>query len=185
MSVDCTDLLNRRHLDATGLKDSLFLTEYPVNNDEEMSFDEVTVYKHTIKDSVGRNVIIVTYGNGVPTALQTAINIVQDAAKNKDVAAKIGSITVVDSPYLSSAPGQLKELLAATGPNDRVLFADICKQGPGMPFAGISATLQNDGHLNVPFRAIGAEATYNPLGNTLTFLSVADIRSAIDKLVGA
>jgi hypothetical protein len=184
MSVDCTDLLNRRHLDATGLKDSLFLTEYPVNNEEEMSFDEITVYKHRINESVERNVIVVTYGNGVPTALQTALNLIQDAKKNKDVAAKIGSITVVDSPYLSSAPGQLKELLSATGGNDRVIFADICKQGPGMPFGGISAALQNEGLLKVPFRAIGAEATYNPLGNTLTFLSVADIRSAIDKLIG-
>lgn len=181
MSVDCTDLLNRRHLDASGLKESLFLTEYPVDSAEEMSFDEVSVYKHTISEGTGRNVVIVTYGNGVPTALQTAISVIQDANKSKD--GKIGSITVVDSPYLSSAPGQLKELLATLGPNDRVLFADICKEGPGMPFGGISASLQNEGLLTVPFRAIGAEATYNPLGNTLTFLSVADIRSAINKLV--
>jgi 2-oxoisovalerate dehydrogenase E1 component len=45
MSVDSTDLLNRRHLDDT-VKDEFMLHGYP-HSGEEMSFDEVVVYQTT------------------------------------------------------------------------------------------------------------------------------------------
>lgn len=177
MTVDSTDLLNRRHCDET-VKDELLLRRYPAAG-EVMTFDEVVCYtvtassgsvgvrpekENTAKKSV--RLAIVTYGNGVWTAISAM----------KRLAAEGLGVTVVDSPYLSRPPAQLETLLAEKDNGfDCVLFADVCKQGSGMPLTGIAVALHNSGHLNRPWRAIGAAPTYNPLGRTLTFLSVEDI----------
>lgn len=178
MSVDCTDLLNRRHFDPDFVKDSLYLTDYPENANDERSFDEVTVYKHTVVAKLGRSIAIVTYGNGVSTATQAVMDILADSS-SKD---QISTMAIVDCPYLTAPPKGLSDILT-TGQYDLVLFADICKEGPGMPLASMSTILQNRGDLCVPSRVIGAQFTYNPLGTTLTFLSVDDIKGSISNLL--
>jgi hypothetical protein len=185
MSVDCTDLLNRRHFDPNYLKDSLYLTEYPFDALSERSFDEITVYNHYMnldksKKDKGLSITIVTYGNGVPTAALAVGSYIKSISSNDS---NIDSISVVDCPYLTSPPSDLKKLASGLGKNDRLLFADICKEGPGMPFAGMAAIMQNEGLLECPWRAVGAQATYNPLGNTITFLSAEDIKNGIQLLV--
>ena len=178
MSVDCTDLLNRRHFDPVDLKDSLYLTDYPEDENDERSFDEITIYTHAVnKKSKGRSVAIVTYGNGVPTATQAVMNILADSHV-KD----LSSLSVIDCPYLTAPPKELCSALASKQ-FDLVLFADVCKEGPGMPLAGMGAILQRSGDLSVPWHAIGAQFTYNPLGNTLTFLSAEDISDGIKSLL--
>lgn len=179
MSVDCTDLLNRRHFDPTGLKDSLYLTDYPDTESDERSFDEVTVYTHSVSNHPkGISLAIVTYGNGVPTATEAVIDLLADSTKAK----KFGSISIIDCPYLSGPPKGLNDLMASKK-YDHVLFADICKEGPGMPLAGMAVVLQKRGTLPVAWQAIGAQFTYNPLGNTLTFLSATDIHAGIMTLL--
>ena len=88
-------------------------------------------------------------------------------------------VQVVDTPYLSSPPKGLIALLTAmsskmegqkllpTAKAPSLLFADICKE------------------LLVSFPAwqiVGAQATYNPLGQMVTFLSKDDIISKVDRL---
>ena len=184
MSVDSTDLLNRRHL-REDIKDEFFISEYPAAGDE-MSFDDVVVYKPSpsrssllsnaaaTADKPPRKLAVVTYGNGVAAALVTMERLCSSGI----------DVTVIDCPYLSAPPQQLKDLLCkgdSQKPFDCVLFADVCKQGAGMPFGGIAITLQNEGYLNIKWKVIGASPTYNPLGRILTFLSSDDIyRAALD-----
>ena len=185
MSVDCTDLLNRRHFEPLQLKDSLYLTEYPFDALSERSFDEITVYNHYFnsdkaKRGKGLSITIVTYGNGVPTCALAVAEYIKTISSSDSI---IDSISVVDCPYLTSPPSDLKKFASDLGKNDRLLFADICKEGPGMPFAGMAAIMQNEGLLDCPWRAVGAQATYNPLGNTITFLSAEDVKRGIELLV--
>ena len=126
-------------------------------------------------------VAIVTYGNGVRTALQYA----HAATKaDRDVAEASGSVgqsrvnlSVIDVPCLSQTPEGLRECLVEF---DAVVFADVCKAGSQFPMAGVAADLQSTGHLpGRHWRAIGATNTYNPLGNTSTFLNQDDLRGAV------
>ncbi len=183
MSVDCTDLLNRRHFDPLSLKDSYYLTEYPFDALDEKPFDEVTAHKVEVANNSNctRNLVIVSYGNGVPT-VALAVHSYLKEVQNAPEKSPFRSVTIVDSPYLSAPPGQLSSLLGGLSDNDSVLFADICKEGPNMPLAGIASILQNDDVLKSSWRAIGAQPTYNPLGNTVTFLSTTDIISGIKSL---
>ena len=72
MSVDCTALLNQRHFDDPAAEDGRrsWMTEYPHDRSEMMSFDEVTRYTCGMDNAATKRVAIVTYGNGVVTALQ-------------------------------------------------------------------------------------------------------------------
>lgn len=179
MSVDCTDLLNRRHFDPNTIKDSLYLTDYPEDKNDERSFDEVTIYEHkSIIKSNAPRVAVVTYGNGVATVTLAVMTMLRD----RDVADSLSSVSIIDSPYLTAPPQQLVELLES-GIFDRIVFADSCKEGPGMPLAGIAATLQRKGILSVPWQAVGAQYTYNPLGSTLTFLSEQDVMDTIHLVI--
>lgn len=63
MSVDCTNILNLRHINE---KDNAWLTEYPTL-DPNFSYDQVTIYGDKEKDC---DVAIITYGNGMIPALQ-------------------------------------------------------------------------------------------------------------------
>jgi len=154
MLVDSTELLNRRHLFE---KDNAWMTPYPADPCDVMSFDEVRKHGH------GCNLLIVTYGNGVPTAL--------NARKKLEQEHGVTGIVVVDSPYLSDVPQELATML----PHFKgVLFADVCKQGQH-PHAGYVVKLQDRGLLPKAWGSVAAVPTYNPLGCTVTFLSEDDI----------
>lgn len=205
MSIDSTDLLNRRHL---GVKDDLWLTQFPLasqTQESELDFDQIGVYSGTWKDgslSTGTNrtsvgihqnsfshflekysadimqsgptVVIVTYGNALPTSLLAADELVQKGI----VSSK--HIYVVDCPYLSSPPKQLLELFSKLSrENTRVVFADVCKEGSGMPLAGFAINLQNQLLLPSKWKVVGSTPTYNPLGQLVTFISSDDIESTV------
>ncbi len=88
-------------------------------------------------------------------------------------------VQVVDTPYLSSPPKGLIALLTAmsskmegqkllqTAKAPSLLFVDICKE----LLASFPA-----------WQIVGAQATYNPLGQMVTFLSKDDIISKADRL---
>lgn len=206
MSYDSTDLLNRRHLgtegDGSGQRDDIWLTNYP-EKESELSFDDIILYRgdwitnnigpirlspynshnstntNTNTNQTGK-LLIVTYGNGLPNSLQ---------AMNRLVASgKISSenITVVDSPYLSSPPQALKNLLSTNlnqNSFQHILFADVCKEGPGMIFSSFVVELQKEQKLPSSWRVIGSQPTYNPLGQTLTFLNSDDVEKAALQLL--
>lgn len=169
MSVDSTELLNRRHL-REDCKDEMMLQAYPATN-QELSFDEVIVYKTNQEKSRDvKRLAIVSYGNGVCTSLLAAKELMSEF-----------DVTVIDCPYLSAPPKQLVDL-TTSGKFDCVVFADVCKQGSGMPLGGHAISLQNQGALKMPWRVVGAAPTYNPLSRTITFLSVEDIVSSARSL---
>lgn len=219
MSVDCTDLLNRRHL-LPESSDGWFLHRYPSASggdgyEGEMSFDEVAVYASVGGSTTDGNgfkrltpceaaaltmgtvsLIIVSYGNGIPTSL-VAMNEIQKRPKTDHRGSTDPGVLVVDTPYLSSPPKGLMALLTAmsskvegqgllpTAKAPSLLFADICKQGSsGMPLAGFVMELQSREVLaGFPaWQLVGAQATYNPLGQMVTFLSKDDIISKVDRL---
>lgn len=157
MSVDCTQLLNLRNLHQPG--DDLWMREYP-------SFEQTIPFDFVRKHGEGNELAIVTYGTGVITCLQ---------AKKELEEAHGLKISVIDSPYLSSPVPSLVSVLEG---HERVLFADICKVGQH-PFASISLGLKKKGVLDGrPWDVIGAEPTYNPLGQLTTFLSKEDVAEA-------
>lgn len=91
-------------------------------------------------------------------------------------------IDIIDSPYLSDIPKGLYDAMS----NERyevVLFADICKEGPGSNI--LSSTimgLKRNGTLPNKWDFVAAPRTYNPLGNVITFLNEEDIMEAYKKL---
>lgn len=107
MSIDCTNLLNLRHLHG---KDRGWERPYPTKNacGDSISFDIVRRY------GTQGSSAIVTYGNGVVTALQARQYIVEKA-------------TIIDCPYPSVTPRGLKDVMKQYC---GVFFADICKEGP-------------------------------------------------------
>lgn len=157
MSVDSTDLLNRRHLFE---KDNAWMTAYPSDAGDVLSFDDVTLYGE------GSELLIVSYGNGVPTALR--------AKRRLEEQHGFTGITVVDSPYLSGVPEGLVDIMPRF---NTVVFADVCKFGQH-PQAGQIVQLQNRGLLPQRWRSAAAAPTYNPLGTAMTFLNEEDIVSA-------
>jgi len=157
MSVDCTDLLNRRHIFA---RDDAWMTKYPPAVNDVMDFDEVRTYGD------GFGMLIVTYGNGVPTAL-----IAKDKLE-KDY--DLMDIVVVDVPYISGVPSGLVDLLPKY---KAIVFADICKLGQH-PQAGLIVKLQQMQLLPQRWASTAATPAYNPLGSTVTFLSSDDIIKA-------
>lgn len=143
MSVDCTALLNQRHFDDPSGEDGRrsWMTAYPHDCNEVMAFDEVTRYTcgvgstSDVRSSTSQRVAVVTYGNGVVTALQAVAGMSPDESEG---------VVVIDSPYLSAVPQQLREAVAEF---DVVLFADICKDGPGAPLLAHACTLHNERRL--------------------------------------
>ena len=156
MSVDCTALLNQRHYaDPTveqggqGQQRQAWMTEYPHDRSDMMTFEEVTRYPvHSSASggssgsgggvaatAEGQSVAVVTYGNGVVTALEALAGMPAEEA---------AGVVVIDSPYLSAVPQQLREAVAEF---DVVLFAEICKDGPGAPLLSHACALHNEGAL--------------------------------------
>lgn len=171
--IDCTNLLNLRHLHQ---KDRGWETTYPPDEEGEiMAFDDVKTYAGSGDSSTRGKYAIVTYGNGVVTALQSR----KEMIDRKELLS--ADLDVIDCPYLSSVPAGLKEII---GDYDGVLFADICKEGPGSNILSPMITqLKRDNALPNNWDFVAAPRTYNPLGNTITFLSREDITGAFRGIV--
>ncbi|KAL7535778.1 hypothetical protein ACHAXR_008436 [Thalassiosira sp. AJA248-18] len=166
--VDCTNLLNLRHLHE---KDRGWETAYPAA-EEVMSFHDVKQYGDRGKH------LIVTYGNGVVTALRARRALAEQEVINHE-----SEIDIIDSPYLSDIPEGLRDLLAK-GIYEDVLFADICKEGPGSNILSSTVMgLKKDGILPAKWDFVAAPRTYNPLGNVVTFLNEEDIISSFKSMV--
>jgi 2-oxoisovalerate dehydrogenase E1 component len=166
--VDSTHLLNLRHLHG---KDQEWECHYPGPGDSDpiMAFDRIRRYGESGSSS------IVTYGNGVVTALQSRRELV-----DKGIFSREQDIDIIDCPYLSSAPKGLASILPQY---ESVLFADICKEGPGSgPLASMAAKLHADKFLMHEWSIVAAPRCYNPLGSTCTFLSISDVTNAMAKL---
>ena len=76
-----------------------------------------------------RKVAIVTFGNGVRTALQYAHAAARTAKQQQQQQQHGGDtptllVSVIDSPCISQTPAQLRDLLPHF---DAVVFADVCK----------------------------------------------------------
>jgi len=190
MSVDSTDLLNRRDL-FPDEKDGLWMRPFPKNEESSMlTFDDVMLHSDPTsplsydeygikkKDKAGQDqkldALVVTYGNGVPTALQAMVTL-QDTIK----------IGVIDSPYLSCLPHGLEIVIEATRQRNGeflpILFADVCKEGAS-PLTSFIGKLQAKGLLSKNWGITSASPTYNPLGCTATFLNQEDIINGIKKV---
>ena len=175
MSVDCTALLNRRHYEH-GVERRSWMTAYPNDPGDTLSFDEVTVYGDEPAeggDAAAPRLAIVSYGNGVVTALEAAAQLREQGGSGS------AEVAVIDSPYLSAVPQQLREVV---GSFDAVLFADVCKDGPGAPLLSHACTLHNEGRLPAAWGTVAAPRAYNPLGSTITFLNVEDVVGAATRL---
>lgn len=163
MTVDSTDLLNKRHVfDA----DDAWMTPFPTDICDVKDFDEVTQH------GTGSNILIVSYGNGVPTALR--------AQKMLGDEHGVTGVVVADVPYLSGVPTGLTDILPSF---DAVVFADVCKLGQH-PHAGLVVQLQDRDLLPAKWRSVAAAPTYNPLGSTITFLNEQDIIRATLAVMG-
>jgi 2-oxoisovalerate dehydrogenase E1 component len=174
MLVDSTNLLNQRHLDITA-RDNAWLRKYPEDG-VALPWSDISIHPAGKEDKRRKAVAIVSYGNGVPTSLLARAHLEEEHG--------MSNICVVDCPYLSSPPKKLVKLLSS-GDIGHVVFADVCKDGPGMPFAAFITQLQNKKALPASWRCVGAVRTYNPLGRTLTFTSEEDITAAVIDCVGA
>ena len=141
----------------------------------------------------GTTVAIVTYGNGVPTSLQALSSHFSSIGEPQNVPCDTRSkevFAVIDCPCLSQLPAQLEEFLRSAPSLHSVVFADVCKLSTA-PLSTYAVQLQNKGifsksslrQKNIQWTVIGASDTYNPLGNMLTFLSVADIHAAVSGLL--
>lgn len=170
ISVDSTSLLNCRHLHG---KDRGWERPYPKPTDKEtslMSFHDVIRY-----GSNGQ-LAVVTFGNGVVTALQA-----RRALLEKGSIADDNEIDIIDSPCLSMVPDGLKEAIQQY---KGVLFADICKEGPGSNvLSSTVVSLKEEDLLPELWSTVFASRTYNPLGSVETFLNVEDVEGACEKLL--
>ena len=166
VSVDCTDLLNRRHLHG---KDRAWERAYPPRDEPVLGFNHVRRY------GMNGKMAIVTYGNGVVTSLQAR----RDLVERSDISSE-EEIDIIDCPYLSGVPDGLRDIM---GQYSNVLFADICKDGPGSnAFSSLACSLRQENLLPTNWNLVSAPRTYNPLGNVSTFLSAADIAQACKTL---
>jgi len=171
MVVDCTELLNERHLYEKG--DRLWEMPFESENDSNgMGFDDVVVYKNENADGRKKKVAIVSYGNGVLTSLR-ARNTLMNVNK-VDISVDPSNIDVIDVPLIS----RVSQGLANTLPQyDSVVFADICKGGGGGggPLSGIIRELGKLDKFPANWDICDASGTYNPLGDLSTFLNERDI----------
>jgi 2-oxoisovalerate dehydrogenase E1 component len=182
MLVDCTHLLNLRHVHD---KDRSWEHPYPSNHNDMITFDQV--YRYTVDPDneiikedpdfpTEARIAIVSYGNGVVTSLHARRGLL-----SRGFVATEAEIDVIDCPYISSVPLGLEKIL---GKYDSVLFADICKQGPGSNvFSSMITTLNDRRALPQSWSFVGAPRTYNPLGSTVTFLNQDTVEDALEKLM--
>lgn len=167
---DCTYLLNLRHLHE---KDRGWEMPYPEGKGEVMGFHDVRQFGDSGK------YLIVTYGNGVVTALRARRVLV-----NRKVITSEDEIDIIDCPYISDIPNGLKRALSGSKyDNGGVLFCDICKEGPGSnTLSPMIMGLKSDDLLPSRWGFVAAPRTYNPLGSMVTFLNEDDIVNSFVKL---
>ena len=123
---------------------------------------------------------IVTYGNGVVTALQAQRELAElELAGGAAAEGQRTNVVIIDCPLLSDVPAQLPRALRGAR---NVLFADICKEGAA-PLTTHVAKLQAMGELPPSWLALTAPKTYNPLGNITTFLNVEDVSAGAQALL--
>jgi len=185
MSVDSTDLLYRRSLYSE--EDTYWLRSYPEVSDGVLGFETVIAYtneagtepvttdvtstEEASKIDMVPDLMIFSYGNGVPTSLRAAHEIAQETGKKT---------LVVDCPTLGRPTEGMRAILQKF-PNTPVVFADVCKQGQN-PFSGTITALQSLGDLQKrSWQCAASPPTYNPLGITVTFLNENDIKEAFAK----
>ena len=151
MVVDCTHQLNLRHLLEN--KDRGWEFPYPVQtgdpHDDLLEFD--TVHRYSAANASGNkaNTAVISYGNGVVTSLQARHRLVE-----RGVLGGPSQLDVIDCPYLSDVPDSLEEILKDY---DQVVFADICKEGPGSNvFPSMITTLQQRNALPSDWSFVGA-----------------------------
>eukprot|EP00980_Cylindrotheca_fusiformis_P020562 scaffold7641_cov115-Cylindrotheca_fusiformis.AAC.8 len=167
MVVDCTHLLNLRHV-LPEERDRAWEFPYP-DDDAMLGFDEIRVH-----GSGKAKIAIVSYGNGVVTSLQARRGLI-----DRGIVESEADLDVIDSPFLSAVSPGLENTVSQY---DSVVFADICKTGPGSNvFSSMITTLQENGTLPPDWRFVGAPRTYNPLGSTVTFLNQDQIEAAVEK----
>ena len=178
MTVDCTALLNQRHLHE---KDRGWETSYPelykeqgpdqtLNSQDYMGFHEIRRYGEKAKWAT------VSYGNGVVAALQCRRALVASGVLSSEE-----EMDVIDCPYLSAVPDGLRAVLPQY---ENVVFADITKEGPGSVFSSHITTLHKESTLlPADWTLVAAPRTYNPLGSLETFLNVEDICQAWQALL--
>ena len=112
-------------------------------------------------------IAVVTYGNGVPNALQAIV--------------QTGYICdVIDSPLVSRCPSALAALLRCRC-YEGLLLVDVCREGGG-PFAHVVTALHAESALPPKWRLLSATPSYNPLGRKLTFVSAGKIGAALHAL---
>ena len=174
LSVDSTHLLNLRHVHE---KDRRWERSYPSMETNEagqpdtsrMGFDEVIRY------GAEGTFAVATFGNGVVTALQARQSLVDKGALSREE-----DLDIIDCPCLSMVPEGLKQVLPQY---QGVVFADVCKEGPGSNvMSSMIVSLQEDDLLSVPWSSTFAPRTYNPLGSVETFLNKEDIEAAWERL---
>eukprot|EP01126_Amoeba_proteus_P036444 TRINITY_DN3715_c0_g1_i1.p1 TRINITY_DN3715_c0_g1~~TRINITY_DN3715_c0_g1_i1.p1 ORF type:complete len:419 (-),score=97.14 TRINITY_DN3715_c0_g1_i1:81-1337(-) len=159
MTVDCTNLLNLRHLYVEGDKGCL----KPFTSVEEiLSWDDVTHY-----GSPEDEFLILSYGNATISALRAQKILVEEHNLR---------VGVVDCPYLSDIPKGLLDILDHSSGRkiQRIVFVDECKMGQN-PFGFFIQKLQEIGKLPSRWSSVAATPTYNPLGTSLTFVHERDI----------
>lgn len=169
VSVDSTHLLNLRHVQG---KDRAWEKTYPAlsegtdgQNSDLMSFHDVIRY------GTKASAAVVTYGNGVVTALQARKSLLE-----KGIIKSQEEMDIIDCPCLSMVPDGLKE---AVRQYDGILFADVCKEGPGSNvMSSMIVSLQAEDLLPKVWVSAFASRTYNPLGSVETFLNVEDMEEA-------
>jgi len=172
MFVDCTHLLNLRHLHD---RDRGLEFSYP-NEKELLGFDDIRIHRDDELDIKHGNMTIVSFGNGVVTSLQARESLKQSGILGQDL-----RIDVIDCPYLSGVPRGLENTLNGY---EGVVFADICKEGPGSNiFSSMITSLNQRQALPLHWEFVGAPRTYNPLGSTATFLSQHSIEDAVTRTV--
>ena len=182
MTVDCTALLNQRHLH---YKDRGWETVYPElvpssEKEEEDACTSLSSLDYLGFDEIRRygtrgKYVTVAYGNGVVTALQSRRTMVESG-----ILVSEEDMDVIDCPLLSAVPDGLRQVLPQY---ERALFADITKRGPCCVLSNHITTLQEESTLPNRWRLVAAPCTYNPLGSLETFLNVNDVTKAWQQLL--
>jgi pyruvate/2-oxoglutarate/acetoin dehydrogenase E1 component len=168
MSVDSTSLLNLRHLHG---KDRGWERLYPGQHDGDnvCSFDSIRQYGNKGKWAV------LTYGNGVVTSLQARRSLVANGELSREE-----DLDIIDCFYLSAIPDNLRGVM---GRYKGVVFADVCKEGPGgNVMSSMVCSLQKERLLPDNWEFVAAPRTYNPLGSMVTFLNTDDVALAFIRL---
>lgn len=180
--VDCTSLLNQRHIHNN---DRQWETIYPEQaTHDAFSLDSIKIYRDSQEILISgdqapkKRLAIISYGNGVVTSLQARSLIKQQMNAHELL------VDVVDSPCLNRVPQGLMDALYQY---DCILWADIAKRGPGSVFESfildpsVQRVIACSGGKS--WKLVAAPRTYNALGSFVSFLNKEDIAGAARSLI--